>query len=172
MKNKGLRYIIQGGIIAAVYAALTLITPIFSYGVGQVRISEALCVLPFFTSAAVPGLFIGCLLSNFLTGAMLPDIIFGSLATLLGALGSYALRKHKFLVTLPPVVANALIIPFVLRFVYMPDVRYVFHGIDLALPFYALTVGIGEVISVCILGSVLRKALEPFRQFIFPQNLQ
>ena len=74
--------------------------------------------------------------------------------------------------TLPPVVANALIIPFVLRFVYMPDVRYVFHGIDLALPFYALTVGIGEVISVCILGSVLRKALEPFRQFIFPQNLQ
>ena len=59
MKNKGLRYIIQGGIIAAVYAALTLITPIFSYGVGQVRISEALCVLPFFTPAAVPGVFAG-----------------------------------------------------------------------------------------------------------------
>ncbi len=167
-------WITQAAMIAAIYTVLTIFISAFNLASGaiQFRISEALCVLPFFTSAAVPGLFIGCLLSNFLTGAMLPDIIFGSLATLLGALGSYALRKHKFLVTLPPVVANAMIIPFVLRFVYMPDVRYVFHGIDLALPFYALTVGIGEVISVCILGSVLRKALEPFRQFIFPQNLQ
>ena len=83
MKNKGLRYIIQGGIIAAVYAALTLITPIFSYGVGQVRISEALCVLPFFTPAAIPGLFVGCALANLGSPFGIIDIVCGSIASLL-----------------------------------------------------------------------------------------
>ena len=87
-------------------------------GAIQVRVSEALTILPYFTPAGIPGLFIGCLLSNLLTGATVYDVVFGSLATLLGAVGTYLLRRHKFLCTLAPVAANMLIIPFVLRYGY------------------------------------------------------
>ena len=101
---------------------------------------------------------------------MLPDIIFGSLATLLGALGSYALRKHKFLVTLPPVIANAVIIPFVLRYAY--GLTFIIKGVDVSIPFQALTVGAGEVISCCILGSILIKVLMPYRNIIFGYEIK
>mgnify|MGYP000217004870 CR=1 FL=1 len=160
MKTKKLYFITQAAMIAAIYIVMTMFINTFNLASGtiQIRVSEALTVLPFFTPAAVPGLFIGCLLSNLLTGAMLPDVIFGSLATLLGALGSYALRKHSFLVTLPPVIANLVLIPFVL------------HGVDISIPFQALTVGAGEVITCCILGSVLIKALTPYRHLIFQSD--
>ena len=91
-------FMAQAAMIAALYIVLTFIANAFglaNYAV-QVRFSEALTVLPYFTPAAIPGLFIGCLLSNILTGCALPDIIFGSLATLLGALGTYALRRWKW----------------------------------------------------------------------------
>ena len=113
MKNKGLRYIIQGGIIAAVYAALTLITPIFSYGVGQVRISEALCVLPFFTPAAIPGLFVGCALANLGSPFGIIDIVCGSVATLLAAFATSKV-KNKWLAPLPSVLLNGLIVGLML----------------------------------------------------------
>lgn len=168
MKDKKVLFITQAAMIAAIYVVLTYFISAFGLASNaiQIRISEALTILPFFTPAAVPGLFIGCLLSNILTGCILPDIIFGSLATLLGALGSYALRNHRFLVTLPPVVANMLIVPFVLRYAY--GLPFTLHGMDLSIPFYMLTVGIGEVISCCILGSILIKVLLPYRHIIFP----
>lgn len=171
MRNQKILFITQAAMIAAIYIVLTYFINAFNLASGtiQIRISEALTVLPYFTPAAVPGLFIGCLLSNLLTGAMLPDIIFGSLATLLGALGSYALRNHKFLVTLPPVVANAVIIPFVLRYAY--GLTYIIRGVDLSIPFQALTVGAGEVVSCCILGSLLIRALTPYRHVIFPASV-
>ena len=146
--------------VAALYVVLTFASNAFGLasGVIQVRISEALTILPFFTPAAIPGLVIGCLLSNWLTGCVLPDIIFGTLATLLGALGSYALRKHKFLVPIPPILSNMIIVPWVLRFAYdVPD----------SISFMMATVGAGELISCGILGIGLLFALNPFRSSIF-----
>ena len=164
-----IRYIAQAGVIAAIYVVLTMFINVFNLASGaiQIRVSEALCVLPYFTAAAVPGLSIGCLLANILTGAPIWDVIFGTLATLLGAIFSYKLRKHKFFVTIPPVVANMLIIPFVLYYAYGYNLAWVVGGVDLSIPFYAVTVGAGEVISVMILGSLLLRALLPVRQHIF-----
>ena len=87
-------FMVYAAAIAAIYTVLTMVFAPISFGPIQFRISEALCILPFFTPAAVPGLFIGCLLSNLLCGAAALDIIFGSLATLIGALGSWMLRKN------------------------------------------------------------------------------
>ena len=118
MKSKKLVFICQAAVIAALYVVLTYVFSAFASGVIQVRVSEALTILPAFTPAAIPGLVIGCLLSNTLTGCVLLDIIFGSVATLIGALGSYALRRHTWLVPIPPIVSNMIIVPFVLRFAY------------------------------------------------------
>ena len=142
--------------VAALYVVLTFASNAFGLasGVIQVRISEALTVLPYFTPAAIPGLVIGCFLSNWLTGCVLPDIIFGTIATLLGAIGSYLLRKHKFLVPLPPILANMIIVPWVLRFAYdVPD----------GIPFMMATVGAGEVISCGVIGLALLFALIPLQ---------
>ena len=157
-------------LIAAIYVVLTMFINAFNLASGniQVRISEALCILPFFTPAAIPGLWIGCLLANLLTGTAIYDIVFGSLATLVGAIGTYLLRKHKFLCTLPPVVANAVIIPIVLRYGY--GFVFQWHDKDWSLPFYALTVGAGEVISVCVLGTLLLNVLNKYRNVIFKQD--
>ncbi len=153
----------QAAVIAAIYVVLTVVAAVINLANGmiQVRFSEALCVLPFFTPAAVPGLAIGCLISNIVTGCMLPDIIFGTLATLIGAVGSWFLRKNKILVTLPPVISNALIIPFVLTYAY---------GIPGGIPLQMLTVGAGEIISCVILGSILIKVLTPIKDRIFTQS--
>jgi len=154
--------------VAAVYVVLTYFVSAFNLASGaiQIRVSEALTVLPYFTPAAVPGLAIGCFLSNVLTGGVLPDVVFGSLATLIGAIGTYLLRNHKFLLTLPPVIANMLVIPFILKYAYgVPAV--IFKGVDLTIPFLMVTVGIGEIISCCILGTVLVRALGKYRGQVF-----
>lgn len=150
--NRNLRFLCRGALIAALYVVLTWLCALVGLdkGVIQMRLSEALCVLPAFTGAAVPGLFVGCLLANLLTGSALPDVVFGSLATLIGALGAYFLRRRKWLVPLPTVLANALIIPFVLRFAY---------GAEGTIPYFMLTVGAGEVISAYICGMLLYAAL-------------
>lgn len=162
-------FMVQAGVIAALYTVLTIFINAFGLANGniQFRISEALCVLPYFTPAAIPGLAIGCLLSNILTGCAIWDIIFGTLATLIGAVASYALRKHKFLVTLPPVIANAVIIPPVLYFAYGLKGMWMVGNVDMSLLFFAATVGAGEIISVCVLGSILLGALTPVSKYIF-----
>ena len=158
-KHQSVLFLAQGAMIAAIYVVLTLVFAPFSYGEVQVRISEALTILPLFPPAAIPGLFVGCLISNILGGCVLPDIIFGSLATLIGAIGTYMLRKqNKFLAPLPPIIANALIVPFVLRYAYQ---------VPLPIPFMMLTVGIGEVISCGVLGMILHTALNKYRHTIF-----
>ena len=118
MRNKKVLHLVQGAAIAAIYVVLVVVFKYWSFGPIQFRIAEALTILPFFTPAAIPGLFVGCLLANLLGGAIPADIIFGSIATLIGALGSYALRKHKWLIPLPPILANTLIVPFVLKYGY------------------------------------------------------
>ncbi len=158
MKQKQITFLVQAAMIAAIYVVLTIVFSAFSFGEVQVRLSEALTILPFFTPAAIPGLFVGCLLGNILGGAILPDIVFGSLATLVGASLSYVLRKHKFLVPLPPIIANTIVVPFVLYYGY---------GINLPIPFMMLTVGAGEVLSCGVLGMILLYALSPYRHLIF-----
>ena len=157
-----LLFITQAGMTAALYTVLTLTIAAFGLANGavQIRISEALTVLPYFTPAAVPGLLVGCVLSNILIGAPIWDVIFGSLATLIGAVGTYFLGKYvnKWLSSVPPILANTLIIPFVLKYAY---------GAEDALPFLMLTVGIGEIISCGVLGSLLLGALEPIKRRIF-----
>lgn len=154
MKNRkqtnGTVWICQAGLIGALYTVVTvLIGPLGSTAV-QCRISEALCILPMFTSAAIPGLTLGCFVSNLLTNGLWQDVVFGTLATLLGALGARALRRIPWLVPLPTVVANTVIVPLVLAYAY-----YDTHGI----PFLMLSVGIGEVLSAYCLGMLLWVAL-------------
>lgn len=167
MRNKKVLFIVQAALIAAIYVVLTYFISAFNLASGaiQVRISEALTILPYFTASAIPGLGIGCLLANLLTGAAIYDVVFGSLATLLGAVGTYLLRKHKFLCTLAPVISNMIIIPLVLRYGY--GLTMEFGGKDWSVPFYMLTVGAGEVICCCILGSILLNALAKVRNVVF-----
>ncbi len=163
MQNKKVQLLTQGALIAALYVVLTYVVNLFGLASGaiQVRLSEALCILPIFTPAAIPGLFVGCLLSNTLTGCMALDIIFGSLATLVGAIGTYLLRKSKFIFTLPPVIANMVVVPLVLRYVYCLGDAYWY---------LIITVGAGELISICVLGMLLKVALNKHKNAIFKQD--
>ena len=157
--SKKTLFLVQAALIAAIYVVLTVVFAPFSFGEVQVRIAEAITILPVFLPAAVPGLFVGCFLGNMLGGAVLPDIIFGSLATLIGAIGTRALRKaHPFLAPIPPIAANTVIVPFVLKYAY---------AVDLPIPFMMLTVGIGEVVSCGIFGLVLYYALNSRRAQVF-----
>ena len=158
MRNKNINFLTQAAMIAAIYVVLTYVFAPFSFGEVQVRIAEALTILPVFTPAAIPGLFVGCLIGNILGGAILPDIIFGSLATLIGAFFTYQLRdKNKFLAPLPPIAANTIVVPFVLRYGY---------GVALPIPFMMLTVGVGEVLSCGVLGMVLYFALRKYKNIV------
>ena len=182
MKNKNVLYLTQAAMIAALYVVLTLIANALWLASGsiQVRFSEALTVLPFFTPAAIPGLYIGCLLGNIAAGCALPDIVFGPLATLIGALGTWGLSKaasralslrssdsprsakranlFAWLSPLPPIIANGIVIPPVLKYAY---------GVG---PIWlsAVTVTLGEVISCGIFGLILLFALRRYRGNLFP----
>lgn len=151
MKTK---YLVQGAIIASHYIVLTYVTNLFGLASGaiQVRISEALTVLPYFTPAAIPGIFVGVFLANLLTGSILTDVIVGSLLSLGATLTTYVLRKKSsYLAPVPPILFNAIGIPFVLRYAY---------GIPGSLAYFGLTVGIGQIISAGILGLLLLNALK------------
>lgn len=150
---KTIHHLTRGAIIAALYVALTMVSSLLglSSGAIQLRLSEALTILPMFTPAAIPGLFLGCALANLLTGASLLDVIFGSLATLLGALGTRFLAKSKWMGPIFPIVANTITVPLILKLAY---------GLPGSLWFYCLTVLIGEVPSCGVLGVILYNALE------------
>lgn len=164
MKNKNVLFLTQAAMIAAVYVVLTFIANALGLAnsVIQVRFSEALTILPYFTPAAIPGLFVGCVLANTLTGCLPLDVVFGSLATLLGAFGTYYLRRFRWLAPLPPILANTLIVPFVLAYVYR------FEG---GIPYFMLTVGAGEVISCGVLGLILLLALDRQKNRIFNAHM-
>ena len=148
MKNSKILFMTQGALIAALYVAFSFIA--YSFGLSgnavvQMRLSEMLTVLPAFMPAAIPGLAIGCLLTNLLTGCAVWDVIFGTLATLLGAIGTFLLRKNKWLAPLPPILANTMILPPVLATVYG----------GATIPVFILTVGLGEIVCCGILGEIL-----------------
>ena len=158
MKENKTRNLVFSALIAAIYVVLTLLLRPISYGPIQFRVSEALCVLPYFTSAAIPGVFIGCLISNLLGGAVVMDIVFGSLATLIGAIGSWLLRRNRWLVSLPPILSNTLIIPWVLKFAY---------GSEDMIWYMMITIGIGEILAIGVLGQLLISVLAKYRKMIF-----
>ena len=152
------RYLTTAAIIAALYVVFTGLSAAFGLasGVIQIRLSEALTVLPYFTPAAIPGVTVGCLLANLLTGAPLPDIIFGTLASFLGVLGASLLRKKKYLIAIPTILSNAIIIPLVLQYAY---------GVKDAFWYLMLTVGIGVVISAGLFGGLLLHVLQKRKLF-------
>ena len=152
MKSGGVRRTAFGGMIAALYVVLTMAAAAMGLASGaiQVRISESLTILPVFTSSAVPGLTLGCVLANLITGSAPWDVVFGSLATLIGAFGTRLLKGRPYLAWIPPVVSNTAIVPVVLMKVYgVPDAWW----------YLALTVGAGEVISCGVLGMTLYYAI-------------
>ena len=162
MKNKKALFITQAAVIAALYVVLVVIFNYISFGPIQFRVAEALTILPYFTPAAIPGLFIGCILANVIGGAVVWDIIVGSIATLIGAVFTYLLRKKsKFLAPLPPVLANTIIVPWVLKYAY---------GAEEMVWFMAVTVGIGEILACYVLGMILLFALNKVRRQVFGED--
>ena len=162
MKNKKALFITQAAVIAALYVVLVVIFNYISFGPIQFRVAEALTILPYFTPAAIPGLFIGCILANVIGGAVVWDIIFGSIATLIGAVFTYLLRnKSKFLAPLPPVLANTIIVPWVLKYAY---------GAEEMVWFMAVTVGIGEILACYVLCMILLFALNKVRRQVFGED--
>ena len=159
IKSNQTRFITEGAVIAALYVVLTLVFAPISFGPVQVRIAESLAILPLFTPAAVPGLFVGCLIANFMGEGVIWDVVFGSLATLIGAWGGYKLRSNRWLVPVPTVIANTLIIPFVLRYAY--------GVVDMTIPLLMLSIFAGEVVGCYILGELLGSALLSRKSRIF-----
>ena len=161
MKHKNrTRMLTRSAAIAALYVLLTMISAAMGLDskAVQLRLGEALTILPAFTPAAIPGLFIGCLLSNTLAGGVIWDVLFGSLASLLGALGTRLLRKNRYLAVLPPIAANTVIVPLVLRYAY---------GLPGSIPFFMLTVGLGEILSCGLLGLLLWRTMETHQDRLF-----
>ncbi|MBE7047598.1 MAG: QueT transporter family protein [Ruminococcaceae bacterium] len=151
MKNtKNLTY---AALTAGLYVILTLIASMMglSNGVIQIRFSESLTILPVFTSSAIPGLTLGCVIANIISGAHIYDVIFGSVATLIGAVFTYVLRKNKYLAASCPIISNTVIIPLILSYVYH------FEG---SIWYFAVTVFIGEVISCGVLGLWLHRFIK------------
>ena len=140
----------RGALIAALYVALTYLSFGYASGAIQLRISECLCVMPLFMPEAILGLTVGCILSNLITGCVFWDIVFGSLATLVGATLAYFLRflpeKLKWMATIPTILANAFIVPAVLIYAYGAPESYWF---------LVFTVGLGEIAGAGVLGSIL-----------------
>lgn len=154
-KMKKTRFITEAAVIAALYAALTIILAPFSYGPIQVRVSEALTILPVFTPAAIPGLFVGCIIANIFGGNGPIDIIFGSLATLAAAFLSYKMPK-RWLVPLPPVILNGVVVGLILNY-------------TLKAPLVAtmLWVALGEAVACYVLGYPLLLLLFKQKDKIF-----
>ena len=156
MKRVKTNFLTQSALIAGIYVVLTYVSAMMgmSSGAIQVRLSEALTILPCFTTEAIPGLFVGCILANLLTGSVFWDIVFGSIATLIGAIFTRLLKNKKFLAPIPPILSNTVIIPFVLAYAYNAA-----GGI----PYFMLTIFIGEFISCGILGIILYSILDKHR---------
>ena len=152
----------QGAVIAALYVVLTLVFAPISFGEMQLRVAEALTILPLFTTAAIPGLFVGCVIANLLGGAIIWDVIFGSIATLIGAVFSYMLRKNRWLVPIPAILSNTVIVPFVLKYGY---------GVELPIPLIMLYILIGEIGGCYILGELLATVLMPHKNRLFKEDI-
>ncbi len=155
MKNTSIRFLVRSAMIAALYVALTLVSAMLgmSSGAVQVRLAEALCVLPVFTAAAIPGVTVGCFIANLLTGGTIWDLTIGVLATLIGVLLAWLFRHWKYLSSIPTILSNTLLIPWVLILAGFIPTGVASYWMT------ALTVGIGEAIACGVLGTLLVRYL-------------
>ena len=160
MKKMSVRRLVRCAVIAAVYVVVCLVLAPFSYGAVQVRVAEALCLLPVFGAEYIVGVTLGCFLANLL-GSTVVDVVFGTLATLLACLVTYKLRDVRVKglaipASLPPVVFNMIIVgAFEITFFFSDGAPTAMLAV-----FNAVTVGIGELISCTILGVALVKLIE------------
>ena len=160
MKNLSVRRLVRCAVIAAVYVVVCLVLAPFSYGAVQVRVAEALCLLPVFGAEYSVGVARGCFLANLL-GSTVVDVVFGTRATLLACLVTYKLRDIRVKglaipASLPPVVFNMIIVgAFEITFFFSDGAPTAMLAV-----FNAVTVGIGELISCTILGVALVKLIE------------
>lgn len=156
MRKISIQQITKSALIAALYVALTHLSNLVGLANGpiQIRFSEALCILPFFMPSSAVGLFIGCIIANLTTGAVVWDIVFGSLATLIGALITSKI-KNKYLAPIPTVVANVVVIPFIILFCYTARDAWTMSNYL----FGVLGIFIGEMVSAYLLGMLLLTAL-------------
>lgn len=161
MKNISSEYLVKAGAIGAAYTVLTLLLAPLSYGVMQIRVSEAMVVLALFEPAAVPGLTVGCFLSGMLGPNGIADALLGSLATLLGAWGTYALRRYRYIAPAANVLSNAVIIGLMLRYLY---------DVELNLLYCMLWVGLGEAAACLGIGSAVTAYLEKKGRAIFQHH--
>ncbi len=160
MKKNRTLYLCQAAMVAALYVVLTWLSAILGLASSaiQCRLGEALCVLPLFFPAAVPGLGVGCFVANLLFSPAPPDLVFGTLATVLGAVGCRLIGRawhsaslaNLIVGTLPNVLSNTVIVPLILRYAY---------GLEDALWLLAAQVGAGELISGTVLGVLLALSL-------------
>ena len=162
-QNSSVRKLARCGVVAAIYVVLCLALQPLSYGAVQVRVAEALCLLPVFGTEYILGVVLGCFLANLL-GSTIVDVIFGTLATLLACLVTYRLRNIRFkglalAASLPPVLFNAVIIGIEIAAVMFPDPSSS-APIWLACITNGISVGIGELISCTVLGVLLVKIIE------------
>ena len=112
--KKSLVYMARAAVIAALYFALSVAFSAIAFGPVQFRISEILVLLPLIFPEAIPGLAIGCFFTNFFFSPFgVFDMVLGTLATLIGAVGTYLLRRRPILAALPPIIANTLLIPLI-----------------------------------------------------------
>lgn len=161
MNDRTIKRFTEGAVIAAVYAMLTLLLPATIAGTVEFRLSEALTLLAALTPSAIPGLTIGCLLANFLHGAIILDVVFGSLATLLAALMTYLTRKNLLIAAAWPAVFNGLIIGLLLKYAYhMESPLYILM----------LSVAAGEAVICYLLGIQLVKGLQKTKIFDTQKN--
>lgn len=157
---KKILFLVQASLIAAIYATITIALAPISYGQIQVRVSEALTILPAFTPAAIPGLFVGCIVANLYGGGGIIDIVFGSIATLIAAYLSYKMPK-KWLVPLPPVIVNGIVVGYILKYLY---------GLPLLITIGWVT--IGQTIACYGLGYPLMRILEKYEDKIFKYGMR
>ena len=163
MNKRSTLYLARGAMISALYVALTYLAFILglSSGAIQLRISEILCILPVFFPEATIGLFLGCLISNLITGCVIWDVIFGAIATLIGAIGARLFRKLPkklmFIATLPTLLANMLIVPLILMYAY---------GLSGGYLYFMVTVGIGELVTAVFGGTLLYYLLSRYNKHL------
>ncbi|SES98019.1 QueT transporter family protein [Anaerobranca gottschalkii] len=146
-------YLVQGALIAAIYVVLALALAEISFGPWQVRIAEALTVLPYLTPVAIPGVFVGCLIANFFSPFGILDVILGSLATLIAAVLTYRMPK-RWLAPLPPVLVNTFVIPILIYFTANEPVTFWF---------LVAQIFIGQVIACYGFGYYLLLILERYK---------
>lgn len=160
-KGFSTKILVRGALIAAAYATLSYVSAPLQFMFFQFRLSEALCVLPIFFPEAIAGMFLGCIIANYISGCVIWDIVFGSVATLLGAVFARLLaklpRKLMFIATLPTVLANAIIVPFVIMYAYGSPESYWFLFV---------TVAAGELVTATGVGTLLYYQLEK-RKFLY-----